>query len=162
MKITPHCTGLTRLVTSVHLYVYDKVLCNCGHRHLHRLSTSAPRWWTQLFDVGVHSVDELAQTSSPVIANEACQHNLCGRWPWKQETCCLCTAPSETGVIFQPSAALRCHDREGGCTSISAQNSGVQPLRGNTNSTRRVEHKSKHAETVKGPARSPSSQNAPL
>ena len=51
--------------------LHGNVFCDCGHRELHRLPTSPPRWWIwlQLFDTAVNGVDELTETQSPFSAS---------------------------------------------------------------------------------------------
>ena len=49
INLPPLCTRLTccrwLVVTSVCFFVCDNVLCNCGHRELHRIPAPPPRWW---------------------------------------------------------------------------------------------------------------------
>ena len=54
-----------------HVLLHGNVFCDCGHRELHQLLTSPPRWWIrpQLFDTAVHGVDELTERLSPVAAS---------------------------------------------------------------------------------------------
>ena len=84
--------------------------CACGHRELHRLPTSPPRWWLwpQIFDAAVHGVDEQTETLSPFSASGRPPNTTCpDTGPWEQKKCCLCTAPLETGILLQSTMTLR-------------------------------------------------------
>ena len=86
-----------------------------GHRELHRLPTSPPRWWLrpQIFDTAVHGVDEPTETLSPFSASGRPPNTTCpDTWPWEQKTCRLCTAPLETGLLLQSSITLRSRTNE--------------------------------------------------
>ena len=89
-----------------------------GHRELHRLPMSPPRWWIwpQLFDTAVHGVDELTETLSPFSAPGRPPNTTCpDTWPWEQKTCRLCTAPLETGILLQSSTRLRSSTNDERC-----------------------------------------------
>ena len=78
VRLAPLCTGLSRLVVTSTIastiasciastiasrfswharddLLHGNMFCDCGHRELHRLPTSPPRWWLrpQLFDTAV-------------------------------------------------------------------------------------------------------------
>ena len=105
VRLAPFCTWLSWLVIASTI-----VFCDCGHRELHRLPTSPPRWWIwpQRFDTAVHGVDELAETLSPIAATGGPPNTTyADMWPWEQETCRLCTTPLETGILHRSSTQPR-------------------------------------------------------
>ena len=106
--------------TAVHhdVLLHGNVFCDCGHRELHRLPTLPPRWWLrpQIFDAAVHGFDEQTETLSPFSASGRPPNTTCpDTWPWEQKTCCLCTAPLETGLLLQSSMTLRSSTNDERC-----------------------------------------------
>ena len=95
--------------------LHANMFCDCGHRELHRLPISPPRWWLrpQISDTAVHGVDERTETLSPFSAAGRPTNTTCpDTWPREQKTCCLCTAPLETGLLLQSSTTLRSRTNE--------------------------------------------------
>ena len=137
VRLAPLCTGLSWLVitstiASCHwliasrfcdrghhdVLLHDDVLCDSGHRELHRLPTLPPRWWlrSQSFDTAVHGVDEQTETLSPFGASGWPSNTTRpDTWPWEQKTSRLCTAPLETGLLIQSSMMLRSSTNDERC-----------------------------------------------
>ena len=137
VHLAPLCTGLSWLVITSTIascnwlvasrfcdrghhdvLLHDNVLCDCGHRELHRLPTLPPRWWlrSQSFDTAVHGVDEPTETLSPFGASGwPSNTSRPDTWPWEQKTSRLCTAPLETGLLSQSSTTLRSRTNDERC-----------------------------------------------